>query len=96
MTWQWRCLRWLCYKLCDKTIIPKGKASPLPTFVLIMQRDPTWGRFAVYIVWVNITFPCEGEAIWRYLRRKFPQWNYSFSYLLGQWIWYHVQKSIGL
>ena len=54
------------------------------------------GAIAVYIVWVNTTFPCEGEAIWRYLRRKFPQWNYSFSYLLGQWIWYHVQKGIGL
>ena len=41
MTWQWRCLRWLRYKLCDKTIIPKEKASPLTIFVLIMQRDPT-------------------------------------------------------
>ena len=94
MSWLWQC--WICHQLCKGEDIPSYCTNPEELFVTIMDKNPNFGRYAVYMVWLQRTFPTEGEQVWRYLKRRFPQWQYSFTYLLGRWLWYHVQKSLGL
>ena len=93
---QYRSTVWICGKLCKETNIPNTACLPEPLFVYIMKEKCTWGRYVVYMSWLHIQFPTQGEKVWSYLNKMYPQWRYSFLFLLGQWLWYHVQKSIGL
>ena len=72
------------------------QTNPEELFQAVMAKNPSFGRYAVYMVWLQHAFPTEGERIWRYLNRQFPQWQYSFAYLLSNWLFYHVQKSLRL
>ena len=93
---QYRSTVWICGKLCKETNIPNTACLPEPLFVYIMKQKCTWGRYVVYMTWLHIQFPTQGKKVWSYLNKMYPQWRHSFLFLLGQWLWYHVQKSIGL
>ena len=92
--WALQC--WICRQIVKGQEIPTEQSNPEELFKVIMEKNPSFGRYAVYMVWLQQAFPSEGERIWHYLKRQFPQWQYSFTYLLSNWIWYHVQKSLRL
>ena len=93
---QYRSTVWVCGKLCKETNIPNTACLPEPLFVYIMKEKCTWGRYVVYMTRLHIQFPTHGEKEWSYLNKMYHKWRYSFPFLLGQWLRYHVQKSFDL
>lgn len=92
-TWHWQRTAWICRKVCVDSVISNDMCPPVPLFIYIILKNPSWGRYAEYIVQRH--FPTQGERVWRYLKRKYPQWSYSFLLLLGQWLRYHVRQISG-
>ena len=35
-----------------------------------MKRNPTWGRYAVYITWLHTHFPSQGHVVFSYLKNS--------------------------
>jgi len=87
---------WICSKIVYPDDVPTEQTNPEELFRAIMEDKPSFGRYTVFMVWLQRAFPHEGQRIWCYLKKEFPQWQYSFTYLLSNWIWYHVQKSLRL
>lgn len=87
---------WICRQLCQGTAIPQETCHPVPLFVYIMKTNPTWGRYAVYITWLQAHFPSRVQTVFRYLKTHYPAWKYSFTYLLAQWMMYLVAKTLSL
>lgn len=93
---QYRSTVWNCRQLCQDTTIPQETCHAVPLFVFIMKTNPTSGRYAEYITWLRTYFPLQGQTVFRYLKTHYPAWKYSFTYLLVQWMLYHVAKTLSL
>ena len=61
-----------------------------------MYDEPTsvLGSYVIYVTWLDQQFPSQGCIVFRYLKTHYPVWMYSFPYLVGQYLLYHVAKTI--
>ena len=59
-----------------------------------MNQQASWGRYVIYMTWLDQQFPSQGCIVFRYLKTHYPVWMYSFPYLVGQYLLYHVAKTI--
>ena len=89
---QYRSTVWICGKLGKDIVIPNKACHAVPLFVFIIERNPSWGRYAVYTTWLHMQFPSQGQTVLPYLKTRHPDWVYSFSYLASQYIVYHVVR----
>ena len=77
MSWSMQC--WICRQMMKGQEVPSEQTNPKELFQAIMEKNPSFGRHAVYMVWLQRAFPTEGKRIWQYLKRQFSQWQYSFA-----------------
>ena len=91
---QYRSTVWICRQLCQDSVIPQDMCSPIPFFICMMNQQVSWGRYAVYITWLDQQFPSKRYIVFRYLKRDYPTWMYSYHYLVGQYLLYHVTKAV--
>ena len=95
MSLQWRLHCRICRQLCKGEVVPFECVDPEECFVTVMGNNPNFGRYAVFIVWLQKRlFPVEGERVWRDLCKKFPHWQFSFCHLLGRWMLYLFGKYV--
>ena len=85
---------WICRQLCQDSDIPQDICPPVPLFLLMMNQQASRGRYAVYITWLDQHFPSQRYIVFHYLKRDYPTWLHSFPYLVGQYLMYHVAKTI--
>ena len=74
---------WICRQLCQDSDIPQDICPPVPLFLLMMNQQASWGRYAAYMTWLDQQFPSQGCIVFRYLKRHYPSWMYSFLCLVG-------------
>ena len=91
---QYRSTVWICRHLCQDIDIPQDSCPPLALFPFVMHQQTSWGRYAACITWLDRQFPSQGCMMFRYLKRDYPTWMYSFRFLVGQYLMYHVFKTI--
>ena len=86
---------WIANKLADNTEIPQEKCNPTALFEQMIQFNHlSWGHYVCYLQWLNECFPLNGPSIFRYLKKQYPSYHYSFTYLTRQWCLYHGFKII--
>lgn len=80
---------------CVKTL------SSLKTFVFLFlylhvwwTNKRPWGRYVIYMTWLDQQLPSQGCIVFRFLKTHYPVWMYSFPYFVGQYLLYHVAKTI--
>ena len=93
---QYRSTVWICRHLCQDIDIdiPQNVCHTIPLFKVIMKQHASRGRYAVYITWLDRKFPCQEVIVFRYLKRHYPAWTYSFLYLVGQYLLYYCTKAV--
>ena len=91
---KYRSMVWIRRQLCQDSVIPQDACSPIPLFICMMNQQVSWGRYAVYITWLDQQFPSKRHIVFRYLKRDYPTWMYSYHYLVGQYLLYHVTKAV--
>ena len=91
---QYRSTVWICRHLSQDIDIPQDSCTPLVLFPFVMHQQTSWGRYAAYITWLDRQFPSQGCMMFRCLKRDYLTWMYSFPYLVGQYLLYHVFKTI--
>ena len=95
---RYRSTVWICRHLCQDIDIPipQNVCPTIPFFKVMMKQHASWGRYAVYITWLDRKFPYQGVIVFRYLKRHYPAWTYSFLYLVGQYLLYYCTKAVWL
>ena len=91
---QYRSSVWICRQLCQDSAIPQNGCPPVPLFRCMMNQQLSWGRYAVYMTGLDQQFPYQGYIVFRYLKRHYPAWTYSFDYFVGHYLVYHVAKVV--
>ena len=56
---QYRSIVWICGLLCQDSDISKKGCPTIPLFKAIMNQRASWGRYAVYMTWLDQQFPCK-------------------------------------
>ena len=85
---------WICPHLCQDSDIPQDPCPPIPLFKFMVYQQMSWGRYAIYITWLNQHFRYQGVIVLRYLKTHYSTKMYSFPYLAGQYLLNHLVKSI--
>ena len=91
---QYRSTVWMCGQLCQDSDIPQKPCPPIPLFLFMVNQQMSWGRYAIYITWLHRHFPTHGWRVFCYLKTHHSTSMYSLPYLAGQFVLYHVVKSI--
>ena len=91
---QYRSTVWMCQQMCEDSEIPQESCLPIPLFMFLMYQQMSWGRYAIFIAWLHQHFPLQGYWVFRYLKTHCPTRVYSFQYLAGHYLLYHVAKII--
>ena len=91
---QYRGHVWICRQLCQDSVIPQNICFPVPLFTCMINQQASWGRYVIYMTWLDQQFPSQGCIVFRYLKTHYPVWMYSFPHLVGQYLLYHVAKTI--
>ena len=69
---QYRSTVWICGQLCQDSDIPQDICPTIPLFKAMMNQHASWGRYAVYMTWLDRQFPCHRYIVFRYLKRYYP------------------------
>ena len=84
----------ICRQLCKDSVIPQNICLPVPLFTCMMNQQASWGRYVIYMTWLDQQLPSQGCIVFRFLKTHYPVWMYSFPYFVGQYLLYHVAKTI--
>ena len=91
----YRSMVWIAKKLVGEEPLPSEVVNPVSLFEeMIRFKRPTWGQYVCFLCWMNSHFPHNGDTVFIYLKKTYPSYHYSFTYLLTQWGLYHGFKSL--
>ena len=62
---------WICQKLAQDRPTPEERCAPIAVFEYMMETHRSWGRYAIYITWLQRHFPRQGPWIFHYLKTLF-------------------------
>ena len=91
----YRSMVWIAEKLVGEQQLPAEAVDPVRLFEAMIQfNTPTWGHYVCFLCWMNAQFPHNGASMFGYLKKTYPSYHYSFTYLFTQWGLYHGFKGL--
>ena len=86
----YRSIIWIATKLADDLDLPQETCNPISLFEQMIQFNHlSWGHYVCFLHRLNGHFPLNGPSIFHYLKKLYPSYHYSFTYLTTQWCLYH-------